>query len=187
MHWLIAGLGNPGLKYRFSRHNIGFWAVDLISTRTGISLSQKSHQALWGEGRMGRIPVILSKPQTFMNISGLSVQSLASAFDIDTSHLVVIHDDMDLPPGGVKIRTRGGSGGHKGVQSVIDHLGRDDFVRIRIGTGHPGSTEDATGFVLSSPTPAELDALQPVIHSTELMITAIINDGPQAAMNLFNG
>jgi len=136
---------------------------------------------------MGQIPFILSKPQTFMNLSGLSIQSMVSAFGIDTSHLVIIHDDMDLPVAEVKIRTKGGSGGHRGVQSVIDHLGSDDFVRIRIGTGHPEPEGDATGFVLAPPTPDELDALQPVIHSAELMITAILTDGPQAAMNLFNG
>jgi PTH1 family peptidyl-tRNA hydrolase len=135
---------------------------------------------------MGQIPVILSKPQTFMNLSGLSVQSMVSAFGIDASHLIVIHDDMDLPVAGVRIRTKGGSGGHKGVQSVIDHLGTDDFIRIRIGTGHPELEGDATGFVLTPPTQEELDALQPVICSAESIVTAIITDGPQVAMNLHN-
>ncbi len=186
MSWLVAGLGNPGLQYRLSRHNVGFWVIDLISAKRGIPLSNRSHQAFWGEGRMGRISIILSKPQTFMNMSGLSIRSISNSLGIDASHLIVIHDDMDLPLAEVRIREQGGSGGHKGVQSVIDHLGTMDFLRIRIGFGRPGPGKDPTEFVLEPCPPSEQDTLLPVIQKTDQMLEVIIQDGPQAAMNLFN-
>ena len=121
-----------------------------------------------------------------MNLSGLSVKSIIGAYGIDTTHLIIVHDDMDLPVAGIKIRQQGGSGGHKGVQSVIDHLGTESFLRIRIGIGRPEADEDPTEFVLEPCPPAELQMLLSIIQKTGQMIDVIIKDGPQAAMNLFN-
>ena len=186
MLWLVAGLGNPGLQYRLSRHNVGFWAIDLIAEKKEIPLSKRSHQAFWGEGRMGRVSILLLKPQTFMNLSGLSIKSILNTLGIDISNLIIIHDDMDLPLASVRIRKNGSSGGHRGVQSVIDHLETDSFLRIRIGIGHPEPEKDATVFVLEPCPTDEKDTLLPVIQKTDEMVEAIIKKGPQVAMNLFN-
>lgn len=186
MLWLVAGLGNPGLQYSSSRHNVGFWAIDLIAEKKEIPLSKKSHQALWGEGRMGRVSIFLLKPQTFMNLSGLSIKSIVHSLEIDISNLIVIHDDMDLPLASVRIRRNGSSGGHRGVQSVIDHLGTDDFLRIRIGIGRPDTEKDPTEFVLESCPTNEREKLIPVVQKTDEIVEVMIKEGPQVAMNLFN-
>lgn len=187
MFWLIAGLGNPGLKYRLTRHNLGFYAADLISEKWRIPLSKKSHQAFWGGGQVGRASVIISKPQTFMNQSGLSIKSFISSYGISPSRLIVIHDDMDLQLAEVRIRDRGDSGGHRGVESVIDNLDTRDFLRIRIGIGRPTPFTDPVDFVLGECSPSEMEILLPVIQKTPKMIETIIEDGVQKAMNLFNG
>ena len=186
MSWLVTGLGNPGLQYYLSRHNVGFWAIDHISAQKNIPLSNKSHKAFWGEGRIGRIPVILSKPQTFMNLSGLSIKSILNSLGKDSSHLIIFHDDMDLSLAEVRIRERGSSGGHRGVQSVIDQLGTERFLRIRIGIGHPDSDKDPVDYVLEPFSASERDVLFPVIQKTDQMVEVIIKDGPRIAMNLFN-
>ena len=186
MPWLVAGLGNLGLQYLLSRHNVGFWAIDHISAQKNIPLSNKSHQAFWGEGRMGRISIILSKPHTFMNLSGLSIKSILNSLGMDTSHLIIIHDDMDLSLAEVRIREKGSSGGHRGVQSVIDHLGTDGFFRIRIGIGRPGPDKDPTEFVLEPCPTSEREKLFLVIQKTDQIVEVIIKEGLQVAMNLFN-
>lgn len=186
MPWLVAGLGNPGLQYRLSRHNVGFWAIDHISAQKNIPLSNKSHQVLWGEGRIGRVSVILSKPQTFMNLSGLSIKFILNLLGMDTSHLIIVHDDMDLSLAEVRIREKGSSGGHRGVQSIIDQLGTEGFLRIRIGIGRPGSDKDPVDYVLEPCPTSERDILFSVIQKTDQMVEVIIKDGPRVAMNLFN-
>ncbi|MGA1841982.1 MAG: aminoacyl-tRNA hydrolase [bacterium] len=186
MPWLVVGLGNPGSKYRLSRHNVGFWAIDHISAQKNIPLSNKSHQALWGEGRIGRIPIILSKPQTFMNLSGLSIKSILDFFGMGSSRLIIVHDDMDLTLAEVRIREKGGSGGHKGIKSVIDQLGTELFLRIRIGIGRPDSDKDPVDHVLEPCPIFERDKLFSVIQKTDQMVEVIIKDGPRVAMNLFN-
>jgi PTH1 family peptidyl-tRNA hydrolase len=184
--WLIAGLGNPGSRYHLSRHNLGFWAIDHISVQKNIPLSNKSHQALWGKGRIGRIPVILSKPQTFMNLSGLSIKSIMDFFGMDSSSLIIFHDDMDLTLAEVRIREKGGSGGHKGIKSVIDKLGTEEFLRIRIGIGHPEADKNPVDYVLGPCPIFERDILFSVIQKTDQMVDVIMKDGPSVAMNLFN-
>ncbi len=186
MFWLIAGLGNPGLKYRLTRHNLGFLAIDYISEKWGIGLSQKSHQAIWGQGQLGKAPVILLKPQTFMNRSGLSIKSLMTFLGIDLCYLIVIHDDMDLPPGRIRIRDHGGSGGHKGIISVIEHLNTEKFLRIRIGIGRPDPGINPVDYVLDKCSLSEMEELSPVIEKMDKIIETIIIDGPSTAKNIFN-
>lgn len=186
MLWLVAGLGNPGPKYFRSRHNLGFWTIDLISAKRGIPLPNKSHQAFWGEGRMGQVSIILLKPQTFMNLSGISIRGLMDSQRIDPSHLILIHDDMDLAVGGSKISYNVGSGGHRGVQSVIDAIETKEFLRIRFGIGRPDPEEDPTDFVLGSCPESEQEKLLPLIQKTDKMLEVIFDNGPKAAMNLFN-
>jgi PTH1 family peptidyl-tRNA hydrolase len=184
--WLVVGLGNPGKQYSLSRHNIGFWAIENISGKLGIPLSHKSHKALWGKGRVNNESIILAEPHTFMNLSGISIKSLMDASAIPSSHLILIHDDMDLMLAQVRIRLTGGSGGHKGILSVVQNLATTSFIRIRIGIGRPDPPLDSVDFVLGNCSPQEKDALIPVIATTDEIIKVIIEEGPQAAMNRFN-
>lgn len=184
--WLIVGLGNPGEEYHLSRHNVGFWAIDNIAQKRGISLTKKCHQAIWGEGRLGGSRILISKPQTFMNKSGLSVKSMLAFSNIDITNLILIHDDMDLQLATVRVKSQGGSGGHKGVQSVINYLDSSSFLRIRIGIGRPAPFIDPVDFVLGRCSPLEREELLSIIQKTDEIAETIIKDGPESAMSLFN-
>ncbi|RZC58299.1 hypothetical protein C5167_005602 [Papaver somniferum] len=147
--WLFVGLGNPGKLYNGTRHNVGFELVDAIAEAEGISMSSVSFKALFGKGHIGDVPVMLAKPQTFMNLSGQSVGSIVSYYKIPLKQVVVIFDDMDLPFGALRLLPKGGHGGHNGMRSVIDHFkGSRDFPRLRIGIGRPTGKMDGASFVL---------------------------------------
>ncbi|MBI5893933.1 MAG: aminoacyl-tRNA hydrolase [Deltaproteobacteria bacterium] len=134
---LIIGLGNPGARYEFTRHNIGFLAVDCIADKTDIPLNKKSYNAVWGKGKISENDAAIAKPLAFMNLSGEAVKSLADFFCIETKDIIVIYDDVDLDFGTVRIKKRGGSSGHRGMESIIEKLGTNDFTRIRLGIGRP--------------------------------------------------
>lgn len=147
--WLIVGLGNPGKMFKGTRHNVGFEMIDTIAEAEGISMSSVSFKALWGEGYIGDVPVILSKPQTFMNLSGESVGPMVSYYEIPLKQVLVIYDDMDLPFAKLRLLPKGGHGGHNGMRSIIDRFkGNRDFPRLRIGIGRPPGTMDPVGYVL---------------------------------------
>ncbi|XP_048500464.1 peptidyl-tRNA hydrolase, mitochondrial isoform X3 [Beta vulgaris subsp. vulgaris] len=147
--WLLVGLGNPGKKYSGTRHNVGFEMVDAIAEAEGISMNSVSFKALFGKGYIGKVPVILSKPQTFMNVSGESVGPLVSYYKIPLNQVLVIYDDLDLPFAKLRLLPKGGHGGHNGMRSLIDHFkGNRDFPRLRIGIGRPPGKMDAANFVL---------------------------------------
>ena len=133
MMWLIAGLGNPGAKYRGTRHNLGFEVVDRLALEAGIKISREFKKALTGRGRVGRQEAVLAKPQTFMNLSGVSVAALARHWRLSADQLIVVHDDLDIELGRLKLSAGGGTGGHKGVASIIEHLGDPGFVRGEAG------------------------------------------------------
>src|SRR4030042_7034818 len=137
--WLIIGLGNPGKGYRSTRHNVGFRVVDRLAREQGIQFNKRRGGAQVGEGRVGRQKVILAKPLTYMNKSGLAVKKLVKASGIPLDRLVVVHDDLDLACGRMKIKEKGGHGGHKGGQSIIEQLGSTDFLRGKGGIGKPES------------------------------------------------
>jgi PTH1 family peptidyl-tRNA hydrolase len=187
---LIVGLGNPGRSYTHNRHNIGFICLNHLARTQGIKFDQKKSLARIGIGEVADSEVVLAKPQTYMNRSGQSVGRLVPRFNIDLDDLLIIHDDLDLPLGKIRIRQGGGSGGHKGVNSIATELDRQDFIRIRVGIGRPdkaeASDDDIIAFVLSDFTPEENRAIAPVIPRVSEAILCLLTDGLVAAMNRFN-
>jgi len=148
--WLVAGLGNPGPKYERTRHNAGFWFLDALAHRAGISL--KNERKLHGRAcraRIGEVEAVLLAPETFMNDSGRSLRAATDFYRIPVENVLIAHDELDLPPGTVRLKQGGGHGGHNGLRSAFSHLGSPDFWRLRIGIGHPGQAEQVTPWVLS--------------------------------------
>ena len=147
---VIVGLGNPGRRYRYTRHNLGFDVIDALACRYDISMQQHAAQAICGQGHMGSQAVLLVKPQTRMNASGHAVAPLVQEYRQTGEQLVVVHDDIDLPLGNIRVKQQGGAAGHLGVRSIIECLGSEAFVRIRLGIGRPPRKEDIVDYVLSS-------------------------------------
>src|SRR5579884_74088 len=186
---MIVGLGNPGPEYEETKHNVGFWLVDSFAKRHGISLSEKKGEARIGRGRLatptGEIEFILVKPQTFMNRSGRSVQSLFHSFDISPSEMIVVYDDLDLPCGRMRIRTQGGAGGHRGVRSIIDTIGTDTFIRLRIGIGRdPG--QDPADYVLTPFRSEDLKGVEESIDKGVEALPLLLEGRITEAMNRFH-
>lgn len=184
--FLLVGLGNPGPKYAATRHNVGFMAVDRLSDRFRIPLTQQKFHGRYGSGICCDAKVVLLEPDTYMNLSGKSVAAAANFFGLEPDRIVVYHDEIDLAPQTLKVKIGGGHGGHNGLRDIIDKLGSRDFIRVRIGVGRP-ERGDVTNWVLSPFTheqAAELDdTLETVAEITETMLKA----GPEAAQNEFNG
>jgi peptidyl-tRNA hydrolase, PTH1 family len=184
--WLIVGLGNPDDRYRRSRHNLGFIALDRLAERCGTRLDQRRFKAHFGRASIEGQTVMLAEPQTFMNLSGEAVASLCGYFKIEPAHLIVIHDELDLEMGTVRIKRGGGHAGNNGVRSIIESLGTGDFVRIRIGVGRPPQGRDAVGYVLQPMTREELAAYAPIIDKAVQGAESIVAVGVERAMNQFN-
>ncbi|MFA6309693.1 MAG: aminoacyl-tRNA hydrolase [Clostridia bacterium] len=146
--FIIAGLGNPGLKYRNTRHNMGFCTVDILAERFNIKVSKLKFKALYGEGSIEGAKVILVKPQTFMNLSGESIREIVEWYKIPIENLIVIYDDVDIPIGTIRVRAKGSAGTHNGMKSVIYQVQSDSFPRIRVGVGRPKEGWDLADFVL---------------------------------------
>jgi len=182
--WLIAGLGNPGARYAFTRHNIGFMVVDALAATLGLSITEKGPGGLYARGPAGEHRVCLCKPMTYMNHSGEAVQAGLSMLG-DEARLLVVHDDLDMAPGRVRIRKRGSHGGHRGIESIMEHLGHGDFIRLKIGIGRPPGTP-VTGFVLEPFSPEEWTVVEPAIGRAVQAIDALIDHGVDVAMNRFN-
>ena len=161
---LIMGLGNPGARYHATRHNVGCLVVDALGTAHRILLQRHLPTAEYGEGVIGAHHVVLAKPRTYMNASGKAAASLGTYLSISPSDLIVIHDDLDLVLGRVKLKSRGGDAGHYGVRSIIDRLGTGEFTRIRVGIGRPASKDEVVSFVLSPFTPAELPLVDAAVR-----------------------
>lgn len=146
---LIIGLGNPTRKYEGTRHNVGFEVIDLLAKMSGIRVAEKKHKALCGKGLINGEKVLLAKPQTYMNLSGESVRAMADFYKVSPEDILIIHDDIDLPAGSVRIRQRGSAGGHNGMKDIIRHLGTQEIPRIRIGVGGKPKDWDLADYVLS--------------------------------------
>ncbi|MGH6826732.1 aminoacyl-tRNA hydrolase [Methyloceanibacter sp.] len=159
---LFVGLGNPGAEYAFNRHNVGFMAVDAIAATHGFPAWRKRFQGLAAEGRLGREQVLLLKPQTFMNESGRSVGEAVRFYKLDLADVIVFHDELDLVPGKVRVKAGGGVAGHNGLRSITAHIG-NDYVRVRIGIGHPGSKELVTHWVLNNFVKSDREWLEPLL------------------------
>jgi len=183
---LIVGLGNPGSEYSNTRHNIGFLAVDQLAELYTIPLCKCGFQAAYGIGFVSGYKTIIAKPLTYMNRSGEAVAALAAYYNITPAHITVIHDDMDIPFGQLRIKIRGGSAGHRGIASIQEHLGESEFTRLRFGVGKPDQEIAPVEYVLQEFTASEAESLQQVIQETIHCISVLFNDGPQVAMNEFH-
>jgi PTH1 family peptidyl-tRNA hydrolase len=191
---LIVGLGNPGFGYAGNRHNIGFMCIRHLARMHGIRFDKKQGHARTGTGEINGEKVVLARPQTFMNTSGESVSRLVKKLKISPSDLIVIHDDLDLPTGKVRIRQGGRSAGHKGIDSIIAHLGNPDFFRVRVGIGRPERFEDSPvdkeaaviNYVLSNFTPEEKRVIKRAIPEVSRAIVCLLTEGITTAMNKYN-
>lgn len=159
---LFVGLGNPGASYALHRHNVGFMAVDAIAATHGFPAWRKRFSGLVAEGRLGREQVLLLKPQTFMNESGRSVGEAVRFYKLDLDDVAVFHDELDLAPGKLRVKTGGGVAGHNGLKSLTAHIG-NDYVRVRIGIGHPGRKDLVSGYVLHDFAKADYAWLEPLL------------------------
>lgn len=183
---VVAGLGNPGPEYSATRHNIGFMVAELFAARTGVALKKKGHQAIYGVGRCNGQDLLVLLPQTFMNRSGASIGSVAKTQQLQPADLVVIHDEIDLPFGTLRIKTGGGHGGHNGLRDIRSVLGSGDFVRLRIGVGRPPAGGDVARHVLREFSPAEKKQLDDLLLLAVEALEMLLNEGVSKAMNAFN-
>jgi len=184
---LIVGLGNPGLAYRHNRHNVGFMVADALADKLEIPLKRVKFKAQIGNGKLGDIPVIIAKPLTFMNNSGEVVAPLVRYFKVPLERLLVIHDDMDLPLGTLRMRPSGGSAGHNGMLSIFDKLGTNAIPRLRVGIGRPPGRMDPADYVLQDFPRSEEELLSMVIAQACEAALAFITTGLEKAMNTYNG
>lgn len=184
---LIVGLGNPGREYAATRHNVGFMVIDRLALELGVAVEKKMFKALVGQGQIDGEKVVLVKPQTYMNLSGEAVGALLNWYKLTAADLIVIFDDLDLPPGKLRIRSEGGAGGHKGMQSIIQVLGAENFHRVRVGIGRPADPDFETAdYVLSR---FGADVSKELGEALDLAAEAVrctVRDGAERAMNLYN-
>ena len=184
---VIIGLGNPGPQYCRTRHNVGFWTIDKLTERWGISLSRQKFLSLTGDGHWEGEKVLLVQPQTFMNRSGEAALQIRDFYQLELSDFLVIHDDLDLPCGRVRIkRGGGGSGGNRGIASVITSLGSKDFVRVKIGIGRPPGRQEPVDFVLQPFTPQEEAFILPAVETAAAAIEIWIREGIEKTMAVVN-
>lgn len=185
--YIIVGLGNPGKKYEHTRHNAGFDVLDILAEEYDIKIDKIKHKALIGEGRIGSEKVVLVKPQTYMNLSGESVQSVFQFYKVDMDHLIVVYDDIDLDIGKLRIRKKGSAGSHNGMKSIIKCLGSQDFTRIRVGVSKPEPNRDLADFVLSRVPKYQADDMRSGLEKAVKTVEEIIRTDIDMAMNKYNG
>jgi peptidyl-tRNA hydrolase, PTH1 family len=184
---LIVGLGNPGIEYQFTPHNLGFLTIDRIANNLGIEVRNRQCRALTARATIAGEPVVLAKPETYMNLSGLSVVELVEEHQVDvTRDLIVIYDELDLPMGTIRIRQRGSSAGHNGMESILGVLGTDEFLRIRLGVAPEHKVEDGARYLLTPIRKAQEKAVDEMLDTAVQAVEVILKEGPAAAMNRFN-
>ncbi len=183
--YIIAGLGNPGPTYQWTRHNAGFLFLDRLAYLENISISKKSFSGFCGEWNFSGNRLILLKPQTFMNLSGISIMQALQFHKLPISNLIVIHDELDLPFGVVRFKQSGGHGGHNGLRSIMENLGKGDFTRLRIGIGK-SAERDTTGHVLGKIPPEQMQVLTRILDGGKEMIEVMLKEGLPKSMSLFN-
>jgi len=183
--YIIAGLGNPGPQYQWTRHNAGFLFLDRIAHLENIAINRKNFSGLTGEWSLHGNRLVLLKPQTFMNLSGRSVMQALQFYKLPLSHLVVVHDELDLPFGTVRFKQGGGNGGHNGLKSISEQLGKADFLRMRIGIGKPAHG-DTVNYVLGNIPPDQMEVMSKVLDGGLDMLEMMLEAGLPKAMSLFN-
>jgi PTH1 family peptidyl-tRNA hydrolase len=184
---LVVGLGNPGPQYAWTRHNLGFLVAAALAEIWEIPMSRSTLDANWGQGRVGGQTVVLAQPATYMNLSGRAVSRLLTYFKITPRALVVVHDDLDVPCGRLKIVERGGPGGHKGVLSIINALDTEEFIRVKLGIGRPPPQIPGENFVLSPFSKEEEETIAALVERGAQAVDCLIREGLNAAQNRFHG
>ena len=191
--WFVVGLGNPGPTYAHSRHNVGFWAIDVLAERLGASFALASrHSAavttatLPASPGVDAIKLVLAKPTTYMNESGRAVRSVAAFHKIDPSHIIAIHDELDLDPGRLRVKHGGGDNGHNGLKSMRAHLGTGDFTRVRVGIGRPDGRQPAADWVLAKLKPSDAEAMRVDAAVAADAVESFVRNGLDTTQNMFN-
>ena len=185
--FLVIGLGNPGREYRETRHNVGFMLLDRLAAKLNARFTRLQSRALVAKATYAERKIILAKPQTFMNLSGQSVQGLVHFYKLPLNNLLIAHDDLDLPLGTIRIRPDGGSAGQKGMSSILERLGTDDFPRLRVGIGHPPGQMQAPDYVLQEFSNADLPIVDETLNRAMKAVLTFVAEGLDAAMNKYNG
>ncbi len=183
---LIVGLGNPGPEYAWTPHNLGFLALDRLAELAGARIERPEAKSLLGRGRLAGHEVLLAKPQTYMNVSGLAVRDLVARFECDPAEVIVIYDDVALPWGMIRVRERGTAGGHNGMKSIIGALGTMDFPRVRLGVQPEHPVEDLAEYVLRPMRKADLEVAAEMVDAAAEAVQVILSDGVGRAMTRFN-
>jgi len=184
---LIVGLGNPGIEYQFTPHNLGFLAIDRIAGNLGVEVRNRQCRALTARAVITDQMVLLAKPETFMNLSGVAVRELVEEYEAKPeSDLIVLQDELDFPLGTLRIHTRRSSAGHNGIESIIGALGTQDFLRIRMGVAPERKISDGESYLLAPMRKADLKVVDGILDTAEEAVKVILKDGPAAAMNRFN-
>lgn len=183
---LIVGLGNPGKEYEMTRHNIGWMALDRLAKEWNIDVTKNKYRALYGEGTVKGEKVVLLKPMTYMNLSGESLSQAMQWYKPEIQDIVVLYDDMDIPLGKLRLRTKGSPGGHNGIKSLIQHLGTQEFNRVRMGVGRPHPGSDVIKHVLTNFRKEEVEEVENAVSKIRDVIECIIDQGFVIAMNRFN-
>lgn len=184
--YVIAGLGNPGAEYAMTRHNMGYRALDVFAEEESIEIRKQKFHSIMGQGRLGGKKLVLIKPETYMNKSGIAVREAAMYFDVPSENVIVIYDDVDLPLGSIRIRKAGGAGTHNGMKSVVEQLGTKDFVRVRIGVGSADKDEDLVDRVIGKVPKEEQAVLDKAAACAADAVRDIIKLGTDIAMNRHN-
>ena len=184
--WVLVGLGNPGRRYARTRHNVGFRVLDRLVERWGVTFDRKAHQAYLCDVRRDGERVLMMKPQTFMNLSGAAVGSLRRFYRFDAQHVIAIHDDVDLPVGRLRIRVGGRAGGNRGIASLIEALGSDAFIRLKVGVGRPPQGPVDETYVLGTPTGTEAGVLTAAEERAVEAVEFVLAEGAAPAMNRIN-
>ena len=184
---LIVGLGNPGIEYQFTPHNLGFLAIDRLASERGVEVGNRQCRALTARAVIGSETVLLAKPETFMNLSGISVRELVSKHDVRVEEdLMVIQDELDFPLGTIRIHRKRSSAGHNGIESIINALGTQDFLRIRMGVAPDHKVEDGMSYLLAPFRKAQLKVVDEMLEVAADAVKAVLTDGAASAMNRFN-
>jgi len=184
---LIVGLGNPGIEYQFTYHNLGFLAVDRIAEDCGVQVSNRRCQALTASATFAGKKVVLAKPETHMNLSGLAVRALVEELEIDSRRdMIILHDELDFPLGMIRVRMRGSSAGNNGIESIIGALGNEEFIRIRMGISPDRKPADGKKYVVTQFKKSQYELIDEMLGQTVEAVKTILADGPEVAMNRFN-
>jgi PTH1 family peptidyl-tRNA hydrolase len=184
--FLIVGLGNPGREYRENRHNVGFQVLDALAGKLGQTFTRRQADALYATGLIDAAPVVLAKPQRYMNLSGRPVASLVKFYDIPLARLLVIFDEIDLPLGTLRLRPEGGTAGHRGMESIVEALGTQEFPRLRVGVGRPPGRRAASSYVLKNFDKEEKPVADEMIERAVSAVESFVLEGITVAMNRFN-